>query len=427
MAKLFALADCNNFYVSCERVFDPRLEGKPVVVLSNNDGCVISRSNEAKALGIKMGEPEFLVQDKIRQHRIQVFSSNYTLYGDMSRRVMSTMVQFTPEMEVYSIDEAFLDLGNLYRQDVVEYARNIRQTVLDWTGIPISIGLAPTKTLAKLANRLTKKRPEAGGVMLLQDRAAIDEALAQTEAGDVWGIGRRNAQKLAGFGIYTAKDLSNAADAFVKKHLTIVGLRTVKELRGEPCIELELVPENKQNICTSRSFGKPVTSLELLHEATASYAARCAAKLRRQKSSARVLTVFLQAYPALHDPNYYNSKTIVLPTATNSTLELVHYAGLALKPLYREGYRYKKTGVILSELTPQGQTQMSLLDTVDRSKHQRLMETLDKINGLWGKETVIAAAQGVYTEQQPNPWKMKSMKMSRRYTTHPDELLCVNL
>lgn len=428
MAALYALADCNNFYVSCERVFAPHLEGKPVVVLSNNDGCVISRSNEAKALGIKMGEPEFLLKEQIRQHDIQVFSSNYTLYGDMSRRVMATMAQFAPEMEVYSIDEAFLDFSNLAGKELTTYATEIRATVKKWTGIPISIGIAPTKTLAKLANRLSKKNKTADGVLLLQDENELNEALSKTDVGDVWGIGRRNAQKLASFGIYTAKDLSCASDSFIRKHLTVVGLRTARELRGEPCLELELITAAKQNMCTSRSFGKPVTSLELLHEATASYTATCAAKLRRQKSCARVLTVFLQAYPFQNEPAYYNSKTITLPTATNSTLELLHYAALALKPLFREGYRYKKTGVILSELNHAHNTQTSFLDTVDRAKHQCLMEVMDKVNGLWGKQTLIAAAQGVYDpKKQQNPWLMKSMKMSPRYTTHPAEMLCVRV
>ncbi|RAU81947.1 Y-family DNA polymerase [Pontibacter arcticus] len=428
MAALYALADCNNFYVSCERVFAPHLEGRPVVVLSNNDGCVISRSAEAKALGIKMGEPEFLIKDQIRQHNIQVFSSNYTLYGDMSRRVMATMTQFAPEMEVYSIDEAFLDFSHLKNDDVLKHATKLRETVKLWTGIPVSVGIAPTKTLAKLANRLTKEIKADNKVLLLQDKYELNEALARTEVGDVWGIGRRNAQKLASFGIYTAKDLSCASDSFIRKHLTVVGLRTAKELRGEPCLGLELITAAKQNMCTSRSFGKPVTSLELLHEATASYTATCAAKLRRQKSCARVLTVFLQAYPFKNELAYYNSKTITLPTATNSTLELLHYTALALKPLFREGYRYKKTGVILSELNHEQTTQTSFLDTVDRAKHQRLMEVMDKVNGLWGKQTLIAAAQGVYDpKKQQNPWLMKSMKMSPRYTTHPAEMLCVQV
>ncbi|MFD2245212.1 Y-family DNA polymerase [Pontibacter ruber] len=422
MTSLFALVDCNNFYASCERVFDPKLEGKPIVVLSNNDGCIIARSNEAKALGIQMGEPAFKAKDVIEQHDVQVFSSNYTLYGDMSARVMQTLAQFTPNLEVYSIDEAFLDLGNFYGRDLNHYAQEMRNTVKTWTGIPVSVGIAPTKTLAKLANRLSKKSKKADGVLVLTDERHIEEALRRTEVGDVWGIGRRYAQKLAGFGIHTALDLRNASDAFVKKNMTVVGLRTVRELRGEACLDLELVAPNKQNICTSRSFGQSVSSLSELQEATANYASRCAAKLRRQKSCAGAITVFLQTNQFRDEPQYFNSKTIALPTASNSTLELLHYANLALQALYREGYKYKKSGVIVSELRPQNQVQASLLDTVDRDKHQRLMQALDKLNSAWGRDKVTCAAQGT-----TRPWQLKCEKKSPCYTTRLGQLLYVGV
>jgi DNA polymerase V len=421
MTSLFALVDCNNFYASCERVFDPKLEGKPIVVLSNNDGCIIARSNEAKALGIKMGEPAFQVKDVIAQHNVHVFSSNYTLYGDMSARVMQTLAQFTPNLEVYSIDEAFLDLGNFYGRDLNVYAREMRDTVRAWTGIPVSVGVAPTKTLAKLANRLSKKSKKADGVLVLTDERHIQEALRRTEIGDVWGIGRRYARKLAGFGIHTALDLRNVSDAFAKKHLTVVGLRTVRELRGEPCQDLELAAPNKQHICTSRSFGSPVTTLSQLREATANYASRCAAKLRRQGSCAGAITVFLETNRFREaDAQYFNSKTIALPTATNSTLELLHYTNLALQSLYRAGYRYKKSGVIVSELRSQNQVQTSLLDTVDREKHQRLMQTLDKLNSAWGRDKVTSAAQGT-----TRPWQLKCERKSPCYTTQLKDLLCI--
>ncbi|MDX5417891.1 MAG: Y-family DNA polymerase [Hymenobacteraceae bacterium] len=423
MTSLFALVDCNNFYASCERVFDPKLEGKPIVVLSNNDGCIIARSNEAKALGIQMGEPAFKAKDAIEHHNVQVFSSNYTLYGDMSARVMQTLAKFTPNLEVYSIDEAFLDLGNFYGRDLNQYAGELRHTVKTWTGIPVSVGVAPTKTLAKRANRLSKKSKKANGVLVLTDERHIEEALRRTEVGDVWGIGRRYAKKLAGFGIHTALDLRNATDAFVKKHMTVVGLRTVRELRGEPCLDLEMVAANKQNICTSRSFGAPVTSLSQLQEATANYTSRCAAKLRRQHSCAGAITVFLQTNPFREtDPQYFSNKTIALPTATNSTLELVQYASLALQALYKPGYRYKKSGVIVSELRPQNQVQTSLLDTVDRDKHQRLMQALDKLNSAWGRDSVTCAAQGT-----TRPWQLKCEKKSPCYTTQLGELLCVGV
>ncbi|MCC9135947.1 Y-family DNA polymerase [Pontibacter silvestris] len=426
MKKLFALVDCNNFYASCERVFKPKLEGKPIVVLSNNDGCIIARSAEAKALGIPMGQPEFMTRELVKQHHVKVFSSNYALYGDMSARVMQILATFSPGIEVYSIDEAFLDLSNLLSQDLQQHAMKLCQTVVKWTGIPVSVGIAPSKTLAKLANRMTKKSGEKQAVAILQDTKEIEDILARTKVGDVWGIGKRNAHKLAGFGIHTALDLAQASDAFVKKHLTVVGLRTAKELRGEPCIELEQTPDSKQNICTSRSFGNPTTNLEHIQEATAYYATLCAAKLRRQQSCAKVLTVYLQAYPFKNKPAYYNSKTIMLPVATNSTLELIKYANMALKPLYKKGYRYKKSGVIVSEICPQANAQLPLLDTIDRSKHQRLMQAVDSINSTWGRDTVTTAAQGVYDqEKRPNPWEMKSMYRSERYTTHLNELLCV--
>ncbi|WP_242928353.1 Y-family DNA polymerase [Pontibacter vulgaris] len=422
MTSLFALVDCNNFYASCERVFNPKLEGQPIVVLSNNDGCIIARSNEAKALGIPMGEPAFKAKDVIEQHGVHVFSSNYTLYGDMSARVMQTLAQFTPNLEVYSIDEAFLDLGNFYGRDLNQYAQEMRETVRAWTGIPVSVGVAPTKTLAKLANRLSKKSKKAAGVLVLTDERHIEEALRRTEVGDVWGIGRRYAQKLAGFGIHTALDLRNAPDTFIKKHMTVVGLRTVRELRGEPCQDLELEAPNKQNICTSRSFGRPITGLSELQEATANYASRCAAKLRRQKSCTGAITVFLQTNQFRDEPQYFNSKTIALPTATNSTLELLHYANLALLALYREGYRYKKSGVIVSELRPQNQVQASLLDTIDRDKHQRLMQALDKLNSSWGRDKVTCASQGT-----TRPWQLKCEKKSPCYTTKFKELLRVGV
>lgn len=433
MTGLIALVDCNNFYASCERAFNPKLESRPIVVLSNNDGCIIARSEEAKALGIPMGASAFKVRPLLEEKKVHVFSSNYTLYGDMSARVMQTLAHFSPHLEVYSIDEAFLDLSHLDNKHVQQQAHKLRHTVKQWTGIPVSVGIAPTKTLAKLANRFCKKVASMEHV-LLQNAADIAEALQQTEVGAVWGIGRQQAHKLATFGIYTAKDLSDASDAFVRKHLTVVGLRTVKELRGEPCLELELTATNKQHICTSRSFGQPVVALELLQEATALYASRCAAKLRRQQSCASVLTVYLQAYPLKNEQAYYNSKTLQLPAATNSTLELLHYARLGLDFLYKQGYRYKKSGVIVSELCPQAQAQLPLLDTIDREKHQRLMQVMDSINAKWGKDTVTAAAQGVYDNDEnsreknrKNPWEMKSAHRSNRYTTHLEELLCVQV
>ncbi|QCR21718.1 Y-family DNA polymerase [Pontibacter sp. SGAir0037] len=425
MKKLYALVDCNNFYVSCERMFDPSLHNKPVVVLSNNDGCIISRSEEAKALGIPMGESAYKARQVLEQNNVRVFSSNYTLYGDMSRRVMNVLSHFSPDVEIYSVDEAFLNLTTLLTNDIKQHAIKLRSTVQQRTGIPVSVGIAPTKTLAKLANRLTKKQKDKQGVVLLQEQEAIRHALKITAVGDVWGIGHRNARKLAAFGISTAWDLSQATDSFVKKHLTVVGLRTAKELRGEACLDMEMAPPAKRSICTSRSFGKALTSMDLIKEATASYASSCAAKLRRQRTCAGLLTVYLQSYPDKDEQVYYNSKTVMLPVATNSTLELVHYANLALQPLYRQGYHYKKSGVIVSELCAQDHAQMPLLDTIDREKHQRIMEVIDKVNARWGRGTLISAEQGVYAPEENHPWKMRSEMRSPRYTTHINEIMVV--
>lgn len=421
MTSLFALCDCNNFYASCERVFDPSLEGKPVVVLSNNDGCVIARSSEAKALGIPMGEPYFKIRNLAERGQVRVFSSNYVLYGDMSNRVMQTLSLFTPNVEVYSIDECFLDLGGLYGVDLPSYARTIKRTVQQWTGIPVSLGVAPTKALAKIANRLSKKSAKAGGVLVLTEPRHIQKALEATKIEDVWGIGRQYAKFLKKRNIHTALDFANLPESWVKQHMTIVGLRLQKELKGETCLELEEALPAKKGICTSRSFGKKITTLDELQEATASYAAKCARKLRQQKSCARLVTVFVTTNTfSEHDRQYYNSKTICLPVATNSDMELIHYAGIALKEIYREGYWFKKSGVIVTEIVPERQVQLNLLDTVDREKHGRLMEAVDGLTDRFGRGKVWVAAQGVN-----NSWQLKSEFKSPSYTTRLNEIQTV--
>ncbi len=421
MTSLFAIVDGNNFYASCERVFNPSLEGKPIVVLSNNDGAVIARSNEAKALGVKMGVPAFEIKKLVREHGIQVFSSNYELYGDMSRRVVETLQQFTPNLEVYSIDESFLDLGDFYNTDIQAYARTIKTTVLQWTGIPVAVGVAPTKTLAKVANRLSKKSAKANGVLVLTDKHHIQEALKRTEVGDVWGIGRRYAKKLAAFGVITAWDLSQVTDAFAKKHLTVVGHRTVKELRGEPCIDLEMVPPAKQNICTSRSFPRNLTALTDIEEALATHTVRCATKLRRQKSCAGALTVFLQTSRfAEQGELYFNSHTVRLESPSSSELELLHAAIAALKKIYRNGYRYKKTGIILQDIVPANQVQLSLLSSGNITRDSKLMHTLDNLRERYGHSSVGYGVQGTGKE-----WEMKKEHISPCYTTKLSDILKV--
>ncbi|WP_048921418.1 Y-family DNA polymerase [Rufibacter radiotolerans] len=418
MTTLFALCDCNNFYASCERVFQPQLNGKPVVVLSNNDGCVVARSNEAKALGIQMGAPFFEIRDLAECGDVHAFSSNYVLYGDMSSRVMATLSLFTPNIEVYSIDESFLDLGNFYKKDLNEYCWEIKRTVQQWTGIPISLGVAPTKALAKVANKLAKKSQKAKGVLVLTDPHHLAEALKATQIEDVWGVGRQYAKLLRRHGVSTAYDFTQKNDAWVKKHMAVVGLRLVKELRGESCLELEELAPPKKGICTSRGFGERLTEYSQIEEATASYAATCARKLRKQGSCARVMTVFLQTnFFSEREPQYSNSRTITLPVATNSDLELIHYASLALKSIFRPGYRYKKSGVFLTEIVPNYQIQYDLLDKVDREKHNSLMETVDRLAARYGRDIVKVAAQGL------DPlWQMKCERRSPCFTTRLSEI-----
>ncbi|AKD05360.1 Y-family DNA polymerase [Pontibacter korlensis] len=423
MTSLYALVDCNNFYASCERVFNPALNGKPVVVLSNNDGCVIARSAEAKELNIAMGEPFFRIRDLVESKQVHAFSSNYVLYGDMSDRVMQTLAQFTPNVEVYSIDECFLDLGDFYSIDLQAYSWEIKHTVWRWTGIPVSLGVAPTKALAKVANRLAKKSVKANGVLVLTEPQHIRKALQATKIDDVWGIGRQYAKFLKKRNILTAHDFASLSESWVRQHMTVVGVRLLKELQGESCLELEEAAPPKKGICTSRSFGKKVSTFDEMQEATATYAARCAQKLRQQKSCARLLTVFVTTNKfSENNRQYYNSKTICMPVATNSTLELVRYANIVLKAIYRDGYRYQKSGVIVTEIIPEGQVQLDLLDTVNREKHSQLMGVVDRLTDRFGRGMVKVAAQGT-----DNTWKLKSEFKSPCYTTRISDLQTVHL
>jgi DNA polymerase V len=391
---MVALVDVNNFYVSCERVFCPALRGVPVVVLSNNDGCVVARSDEAKALQIGMGQPVFEIRDLIRKNGVQVFSSNYALYGDMSARVMNTLRQFAPAMEVYSVDESFLDFGGMERFDLAAHARKIRQTVWRWVGVPVSVGVAPTKVLAKIANRLAKKDKQGEGFRVLS--GCWDTELRAVEVGDVWGIGGQYAAFLQRNGINTAYDFAQANDAWVRKHLTVVGLRIKRELQGFPCIDLETDAPPKKNVGTTRTFKEPLTTKAELGEALADFAARCGEKLRRQHSSAAILTAYVETnHIAQNEPQYSRSFTVTLTTPTNSTLLLVRAAKFALDKIFREGFRYKRAGVLLGGLVNQSAGQMSLFSTVDHAKHERLMSALDTLNTRFGRNTVRTAAQTI--------------------------------
>ncbi|MGH7909534.1 MAG: Y-family DNA polymerase [Thermodesulfobacteriota bacterium] len=420
MQSIFALVDCNNFYVSCERVFNPKLKGKPVIVLSNNDGCAVARSEEAKSL-IPMGAPAFKYQDVIKKHNIQVFSSNYTLYADMSHRVMSTLAQFTPEMEVYSIDEAFLSLTGFSHLNLTEYAKQIKATVMRWTGIPISIGISPTKTLAKIANKLAKKNPMCGGVLDLTNHPRLDDFLSSVKVEDIWGIGIRYTKLLNRNGIFTALDLKNAHDAFVKKNMTVMGLRTVWELRGNPCIQDEIDEPNKQ-IIRSRGFGRPVDNLNELKEAVTFHITRAAEKLREQKCNASHISTFIETNRFKTDsPQYSNSAGCYLPEPTAYTPLLIKYALNNLERIHKEGYRFVKAGVMLMGIVPEDQVQLSLLDPVRPIERDRaLMKAVDKINTSWGSNTVKYASSGLDQE-----WRMRRAKLSPRYTTNWEEVLVV--
>ena len=342
-----ALVDCNSFYVSCERLFNPSIIKKPVVVLSSNDGCVISRSTEAKALGIKMGEPYFKVKKIVKTNNVKIFSSNYSLYGDISRRVMKTLKQFSPAIEIYSIDEAFLNLSSIKDEDLFEHANKIRKTVLKWTGIPTSIGIGTTKTLSKAANYIAKK--EKSGIVNLINSKKIDEILAQIKINDVWGVGQQLTKFYIKNGINTAYELKNVHNGWIKKNTNVCGSRTAMELKGIPCTPLETYQEKRKNCCVSRSFGKKVTKLEELNEAIATHCLNAAEKIRSDNQTTKRLTVFIRTSPFQKDNNYYaNSKDIDLPFRTNDSIELVKQALNALKYIYKKGYKYQKTGIVLS-------------------------------------------------------------------------------
>lgn len=414
---MYALVDGNNFYVSCERVFNPSLEGKPVVVLSNNDGCIISRSNEAKALGLKMAEPVFKRKDVIEKNKVEVFSSNYTLYGDMSNRMMSTLQTFTPDIEVYSIDEAFLNLEGM-QVDLVEYGNRIRNTVYKNVGIPVGVGIACTKTLAKIANKISKKHK---GVFVIDSERVRDWALRNTPIEDVWGIGRQYAKMLMRNGINTAYDFSQLDANWVRGKMTVVGQRTRDELLGKPCIALDTIIKAKKNIATTRGFGKKLSDINIIAEAVATHAVRCAEKLRRQRSVANYLTIFIHTDPFSQSEKYiYNSLTITLPVPSNTNHELAKAALDGLKRIYCPKLLYKKTGIIVSGISSETFVQGNLFEGGNNEKLKSISKLADELNSRYGRDKLKLAVQG-----NNKDWKLKQEKLSPRYTTRWDELLKV--
>jgi DNA polymerase V len=414
---LFALVDCNNFYVSCERVFQPRLEGRPVIVLSNNDGCAVARSAEAKALGIKMGTPAFQIKDLIRRERVVVLSSNYALYGDMSGRVDAVLQTFAPRVENYSIDESFLDIDDLPAGvGAAALGHEMRATVRRWTGIPTCVGIGSTKTRAKLANHLAKIHPAFGGVCDLRDPAA-QALLATTAVGEVWGVGRAYVERLALHGVTTAAELAALDPSLVRELLTVVGLRTVMELRGQSCVELELAPPAKKATAVTRSFGRPVTTLDGMREAVAFYATRAGEKLRGAGQTAGHMTVFMHTNRFNDDPRRSASATMRMIDPTNDTRELVAHAVRIAESIWRDGFRYSKAGIILNDLAAEGAAQASLFAVPTRLRDPRLMAAMDGLNQRMGRGTVFPAAAGV-----GRAWRLRAEHHTPRYTTRWSDL-----
>jgi len=417
-----ALVDCNSFYVSCERLFNPSIIRKPVIVLSSNDGCVISRSTEAKALDIKMGEPYFKVEKIVKKNDVKVFSSNYSLYGDISRRVMKTLKQFSPRIEIYSIDEAFLDLSSIKNEDLFEYGNKIRKTVLKWTGIPTSIGIAATKTLSKAANHVAKK--EKSGIVNLINSKQIDEILSKININDVWGVGRQLTKFYIKNGIKTAYQLKNMHNSWVKKNTNVFGSRTAMELKGISCTSLEIYQEKRKNCCVSRSFGKKVTKLEELSESVTTHCLNAAEKIRLDNQTTRRITVLIRTSPFQKDKNYYaNSQDVDLPIRTNDSIELVKQALIALKYIYRKGYKYQKVGIILLRLNDVDVYKKNLFSSINsEEKRIKLMKAIDYTNIKYGRHT-LSIAQAVLKKR----WNIKRQHSSKIDTTCFDFLPIVKV
>ncbi len=412
--KKIALVDCNSFYVSCERLFNPKIRNVPVVVLSNNDGCVISRSTEAKALGIQMGEPYFKVKELVKKNNVQIFSSNYSLYGDLSRRVMRVLKGFSDKIEIYSIDEAFIDLSHIKDEMTEEYGKKIRERVLKWTGIPTSVGISCTKTLSKVANHVAKKN-KAGVVFLKKD---IDETLKKFEISDVWGVGRQLSKLYIKNGIDNAHKLKNISNTWVKKSTNVLGAKTVMELRGIPCINLETEETKRKSCCVSRSFGKKVESLNKLKESITTHCLNAAEKIRIDKQITRAVTVFIRTSPFDKNRKYYsNSITIELPVATNNSLELIKTAINGLNKIYRYGYFYQKAGIILSKLKDSSGKDLNLLTPILENKSKKLMKAIDFTNAKYGRNAISIAQAGIN-----NDWKMRREHSSKIDTSSFDSL-----
>ena len=418
MSEVFGLIDCNNFYVSCERVFRPDLEGKPVIVLSNNDGCCVARSQEVKNLGVLMGDPVFKIRDLIKRENITLFSSNYAYYGDVSHRVVQTLGSVVPTIEPYSIDESFLNLGEFREKEVEPLARELRERVHRWVGIPTCVGIAPTKTLAKVANFIAKKRSQYRGVCDLRSSQVRAELLPTVPVHEVWGIGGASAAKLAKLGVQTAADLAALNPDDARALMTVTGGRTVYELRGISCLPLELIEPTRKGIAVTRSFGAPVTAWEPMREAIASYATRAAEKMRRYKVAAENIFVFMHTNTFNNDSFYSNGASARFSETTNDTGEVVALAVRLGERLWRDGFRYSKTGVMITELLPETILQPALWVELDRDRREQAWKVMDKLNATLGRDTVRILGAG----PKDAAWKLKAEHRSPRWTTRWDEL-----
>lgn len=418
---MFALVDCNNFYASCERVFQPQWEKKPIVILSNNDGCVIARSNEAKAMGIPMGAPAFKYKQLFLEKKVKVFSSNYPLYGDMSSRVMSILETYSPNVEIYSIDEAFLQFKGFDYFDLEAEGRRMKKQVQQWTGIPVSVGIAPSKALAKIANKIAKKYvAKTGGVYLIETEEQRTKALKWTDVKDIWGIGRKHSKRLEQMGVKTAYDFSNLPDSWIRKHMSVLELRLKKDLLGLPCIQLEETQNAKKSIATTRSFKTTYRTFFDLEERIATYATSCAEKLRKQGSSCSALLVFVRSNPhSKESQQYRNSCVVTLPYATDSSITLSKYARYGLKNIFKENIDYKKAGVILIGLSPTKERQLNLFDG-DIGRHDALMQAIDKVHRRFGPYRIKLGNQDL-----KQTWKMRQEHLSSRFTTELSEVIRV--
>ena len=419
--RSIALVDCNNFYVSCERVFNPALQGKPVAVLSNNDGCVIARSQEVKDLGIKMGVPWFKIQEWAKRHNLIALSSNYTLYADMSNRVMKILSHFSPNQEVYSIDECFLELTGFQHLNLSDYGQRMRATIKQFVGLPVCVGIGASKTLAKLANHLAKKRLAFEGVcdLNVMPPEVLDRLFSEIAVGEVWGVGSRTEKRLAEWGIHTVFDLKKSSPKVLRKQFSVVMERTVRELNGESCISLEEIAPPKEQLMCSRSFGAPIFSLSDLSQAVITYSTRAAEKLRHQKSVAALVYVFIETNRFKEREPQYNSGLLVPLSQPSGDTRLLTGAALAgLKRIYRPGFAYKKAGVMLNELSPAGTQQKELFEDVELQVHSALlMQAIDRINGMMGAGTIKFTGEGLQKKWQP-----KAERKTPAYTTRIDEI-----